>query len=140
MSRQLIVSCTIALAFVLAGCAAAGRPDARGDGLVPGEAKLAASGKPTIAHFKPGGATLYVVDETTKSLIFSGQIPADAQVVIRVDREASAVVAQASESEEGGDAMVLAKPIDKNHRFSMWTVGDRATGAKPTTRSIEISE
>src|SRR5688572_10388793 len=140
MPRHLIVSCTIALLASLAGCAAGARPDARGNGLVPGEAKLAASGVPTIAHFTPGESTVYVDDETTKSLVFSGEVPSNSDVIIRVNRETSAVEAQATQSADGEDTYVLAKPIDKNHRFSMWTVPKSSAGAKPATRSIEISE
>ena len=87
MSRRLIVSCTIALSFALAGCnGPVGNPGRRTGGLVPGGAKLAASGKAGIAHFTSGGVGIYVVDETDRSLVFSGEIPADAMVVVRIDR------------------------------------------------------
>ena len=142
MSRHLIVSCTIALLFLTAGCnGPVGDPGRRTNGLVPDGARLAAVGKPGIAHFSPGGVTIYVVDETAKSLIFSGAIPDDAQVVVRVDPDSEAVIAAGPTSDDGDDEpLVLAKPIEKTHRFSIWTTGERSGAATPTTRSIEISE
>ena len=35
---------------------------------------------------------------------------------------------------------VLAKPIDKGHRFAMWVDEKSAVGAAASTRSVEISE
>jgi hypothetical protein len=112
----------------------------RTNGLVPEGARLAAVGKPGIAHFSPGGVTIYVVDETAKSLVFSGAIPDDAQVVVRVDPDAEAIVAAGPSSDDDEEPMILAKPIDKTHRFSIWTTGQYPAAAAPTTRSIEISE
>ena len=120
-------------------------PARRTNGLVPDGARLAASGKAGIAHFTEGGVTIFVVDETTKSLIFSGRVPANEQVVIRIDGDAKTVVAQTTQSEDDKDAgFVLAKPIEKDHRFSIWTLGGPppGQGVMPTTSrtSIEIVE
>ena len=141
MSRRLIVICSSALLAAAAGCnGPLGNPGRQTNGLVPDGAKLAAVGKPGIAHFSPGGVTIYVVDDTAKSLVFSGAIPDDAQVVVRVDPDAEAVVAQGATSTEDDKPTILAKPIDKTHRFSIWTTGAPLVATKPTTRSIEISE
>jgi len=123
------------MTMVVVGCAATAEPGARGNGLVPATAQLAASGKAGIAHFTPGGVTIYVVDETDKALIFSGGIPEDAQAVIRVDPDMEAVVVQGPSAHESdkpdeGKPFVLAKPIDKTHRFSIWT-------SAPTTRPAQ---
>ena len=139
MSGRLNVFCTFALLTTLAGCnGPVGNPGRRTGGLVPDGAKLAASGKTGIAHFTSGGASIYVVDETDRSLVFSGAIPADAMVVIRIDRDAEAVVAEGAQSDEGEKPTTLAR-IDKTHRFSIWTTGEPAAGRTPTTQSVEIA-
>jgi len=141
MSRRLIVFCTIAVLAAAAGCnGPAGNPSRRTNGLVPDGADLAASGKPGIAHFTSGGVRLYVVDETARSLIFSGEIPEGAEIVVRIDPDAEAVVAETPCAEEDDKPTVLAKPIDKTHKFSIWTRVPRHGAAAPTTQSIEIPE
>ena len=141
MSRRLMVFCTIAVLAAASGCnGPLGNEGRQTNGLVPDGAKLAAVGKPGIAHFSPGGVTIYVVDDTSKSLIFSGAIPNDAHVVVRVDPDAEAVTATGARASHADKPIILAHPIDKTHRFSIWTTGGRSDAMSPTTQSIEISE
>jgi hypothetical protein len=71
--------------------------------------------------------------------VFSGRIPDDSPSVIRIDADAKAVVAVGPDDDHE-TAIVLAKPIDTTHRFSIWTTAGQSASMLPTTQSIEISE
>src|SRR5689334_20481418 len=81
MIRRIGTISGLMLAAAVIGCAAPGaRPgDTRSAARdIPGDAKLVASGQPTISFLFPAGpGSLYLYDETSNSLLHTAQIGAD---------------------------------------------------------------
>jgi hypothetical protein len=133
--RSTLTLLTLTGALAAAGCATSARPYDR-VGVkrdVPRDARVVAEGAPPLSFLFTGGGSLYVYDQTTDTLVHTARLPSQqgaavVAAVISIDPDKRALVGRSAEG--SNDELVLAHPLDPNHRFTMWFAPDKSVHAE----------
>jgi hypothetical protein len=139
-------------AAALSGCASPGaRPGERRSAArdIPSDAKLVASGQPSISFlFPPGPGSLYLYDETSNSLLHTAQIGTDNSMggLFLLDRSRRSFIGRTPGSQPDDDVILLTT-IDPDHRYAIYYAASKAKveveGGEnhhdPTTRPVHGS-
>ena len=98
-------------------------------GLVPETARRVAVGIPPLSFATSSTGPVYVIDETSMSLVTTFSPPTSAGGIIYVDPTIKAVTLQ---DPAGNTAKItLASPIDPAHKFSIWASPTRPSSTMP---------
>jgi hypothetical protein len=124
-----------AAGLLIGGCAGDGSAPRQVNWVVPDSAEIAAQGKLPLSFLVSRSGMLYIYDQDTKSLIYSGEMRDDDQVLIQIDPEQKAITAQGSM----GEPVTLVKKIDPKDRYSMYFVPAGAA-APPGTQAAPASD
>jgi len=128
-SSRLLPFAALALLAGLCGCTDNSVPafeSGKAPYLIPGSSTCVAEGLPPLSYIPSGAATVYILDDATRSLVNTSEVPANnsGSFFIVDPTEKAVVVKNAAEPTQ---RVVLASPIDPSHRFSIWVLRANAT-------------